>query len=1442
MKIKMLTSLVLLSVLTSLELQANTSIGIDEIPIPSYSWNFEEQSKSLFVSGPVSLFSGTPFSQPWRKYDDKIQTVYYYGDHIGPKVFFHHTNLSSVNLSGDVSVDEEAFYWCNINTVHCNSFNPGKLDKSAFGHNTSVIKLFVPYGTISKYKSQGWTEKVFTGGIFEYGKPAEENEPVPESRSQLYSYWEKKLDYKHGIELNIDISDIALEEKDSLNLRDHLTINRSQFLYEQPEWSSSNPSVVSINKGGMIKAVSEGEAIITCSFFLAKTQCNVRVYKSGLILRNNILFKPNNDDYSASVIGYLYPYQRTILKIPSIISFDDMDYRVNSIADYAFKDNSYIQSAEIPYGIKTIGKGAFKNCSLLESFTIKENIDVIGDEAFNGCEKLTRVQCERKEPVRFGNNAFGAISSACVLTVPYKSKEQYLAAGWNQSVFKGGVQELSISYYELMQVKNDALNKLDNYIEGPGVFFYNNVQNAVDAVNVAETEKQVDSALASVTQNLPKDNQKFYIFNNETLGYLKLDNDEVPMVKNQAQGSVISFEKVDNGFLIKNEYGRYIYLKKDNNGYNSGLGTTVSASEALVLKIYPSVGGYVFETNTGGRFSIFKDSKILLLGGYFDKWTIIESDGMQGESFIVFKDPEVKRICVANWDKDGDGEISFQEAASVTSLGSAFKGNYKIQRFDELKYFIGLKSLTDSFDGCTSLKSISIPQNVRAIGDKTFNYSSLETVYSYVEKPFEINEDIFDSVSFTAKLFVPYGSTNSYKRNNWTTYFYGGVFEFDMAGLVNFSFDDNPDYNLNATEGLGTYQEGNSKAVPGWTLAMTSPWCSSAVFEYGTKSKLNSKSIPSEGPNKSKSTAALGMTLGWGGTIDYYQKVKLSQGSYKLSYQAYNLNSESDRFHSNVKVVVDGVEYCSEMTSFSYGKWICDEIMFVIPRDIEAEIHVGGTAEMAGSLNNAVLLLDDFLIENLGISIDLIDNNSFEDLSSQDNRNSDSVENPPAGWLLKLNGEYCYSKADYAKTGSTLGWCAINGGDAINANDLDGVKWTHQYTDGEHVWGVWAADMPEVELSQIITGLFPGTYKLSCDVVVEWNWGGPCLTTQRLFANNYVKMFGTENKYESHILDTEDMIIARNYDKQYPDEKYPHLTYQGYSQTQSYNETSCPRHMELTFVLKKGEYLKFGFRTNNMEEVNGVAVPHAYDSAGWFKLDNFKLTFMSSETSEVADVTDVPINLNIQFTDDNVKAICVSNWDTNGDGELSYEEAAAVTDLGKVFYNSAITSFNELLYFTGLKSIGDHAFFNCSKLSSITIPTNVKTIGAGAFMACSSLTNVEIPKGVTSIGSSAFLGCSALSNVTSFIEKPFTFGDLAYYGISDKCALYVPKGTKNSYIASGWTPDVFRGGIFEMDATDINQINNNNFSELMYDLKGNRVYDLDTKGIYIINGKKVYVK
>lgn len=169
----------------------------------------------------------------------------------------------------------------------------------------------------------------------------------------------------------------------------------------------------------------------------------------------------------------------------------------------------------------------------------------------------------------------------------------------------------------------------------------------------------------------------------------------------------------------------------------------------------------------------------------------------------------------------------------------------------------------------------------------------------------------------------------------------------------------------------------------------------------------------------------------------------------------------------------------------------------------------------------------------------------------------------------------------------------------------------------------------------------------------------------------------------------------------------------------------------------------------------------------------------------------------ISFADANVKAICIANWDTDHDGELSEAEAAAVTDLGVVFeYNTDILSFDELQYFTGLTSIQslafkgctnlasvvvpnsvtsicDGAFTGCSNLSSVTIPNSVNSIGSGAFNACHSLINVTIPNSVTNIGSSAFSSCSNLANLI-IPNSVTTIGHSAFASCSSLTSVVIP--------------------------------------------------------------------
>lgn len=121
---------------------------------------------------------------------------------------------------------------------------------------------------------------------------------------------------------------------------------------------------------------------------------------------------------------------------------------------------------------------------------------------------------------------------------------------------------------------------------------------------------------------------------------------------------------------------------------------------------------------------------------------------------------------------------------------------------------------------------------------------------------------------------------------------------------------------------------------------------------------------------------------------------------------------------------------------------------------------------------------------------------------------------------------------------------------------------------------------------------------------------------------------------------------------------------------------------------------------------------------------------------------------NISFADATVKQLCVNNWDTNGDGELSYDEAAAVKDLGRVFSGKSITTFDELQYFTGLNTIGESAFVLCTNLTSISLPNSLASIGMSAFYDCSSLASISLPSSLTSIGQRSFENCSSLTYIT----------------------------------------------------------------------------------------------
>ena len=160
-----------------------------------------------------------------------------------------------------------------------------------------------------------------------------------------------------------------------------------------------------------------------------------------------------------------------------------------------------------------------------------------------------------------------------------------------------------------------------------------------------------------------------------------------------------------------------------------------------------------------------------------------------------------------------------------------------------------------------------------------------------------------------------------------------------------------------------------------------------------------------------------------------------------------------------------------------------------------------------------------------------------------------------------------------------------------------------------------------------------------------------------------------------------------------------------------------------------------------------------------------------------------PISPYIIFADPVVKQICVENW--GSDGEITYEQAAAVTDLETAFGgNTEITSFNELRYFIGLTQIEEYAFQNCIGLTSMEIPDFITSIGESAFDGCTGLISITIPNSVTSIGVQVFASCTGLISITSENINPPILGASAFSGTPLE-NIYVPSESVDTYKTAG---------------------------------------------------------
>lgn len=222
---------------------------------------------------------------------------------------------------------------------------------------------------------------------------------------------------------------------------------------------------------------------------------------------------------------------------------------------------------------------------------------------------------------------------------------------------------------------------------------------------------------------------------------------------------------------------RYVYQAAySNTDWDALLYAELANGNPFYLSGYNSQGGHAFVCDGydgNHRFHInwgwggSSDGYYLLnkltpgsqgIGGTTDGYSNGEAAiiGIEPENYsdkiISFDNGIVRQLCVANWDTNSDGKLSYGEAASVTDIGTVFQGQ-SITTFKELKEFTSLTTIPeDAFNGCSKLVTIQLPNSITSVGARAFMGCNALKDFRFPENAITIGESAFQGCSLMSSI------------------------------------------------------------------------------------------------------------------------------------------------------------------------------------------------------------------------------------------------------------------------------------------------------------------------------------------------------------------------------------------------------------------------------------------------------------------------------------------------------------------------------------------------------------------------------------------------------------------------------------------------------------------------------------------------------------------
>ena len=408
-----------------------------------------------------------------------------------------------------------------------------------------------------------------------------------------------------------------------------------------------------------------------------------------------------------------------------LVTFGELRFftGLSSIPGFAFAYCSALEYLELPSSVQSIGNNAFSYCKSLRELTVPASVTSMGEYVFVGCESLAHIEFLSPEPAQAGEGFLNS-TSECWIFVSEESVQAYRD------------NECWSGYSDRIHTREEVENS-------PIIGF---ADEAVREICIANWDKDRDGELSEMEASLVTSLGFRFSAVESIVSFDELRFfTSVETLESWEFGNCTSLEHMELPPNLR-VIGDYCFalceslreLKIPSSVVSLGESFIVGCESLYCIELLSPQPPRVSEA----AIDLYYLSWIFVPEGSVQTYRDDESwNAYSGRIYtrrevedspeIAFADPEVKEVCVRNWDCDGNGELSQLEASIVERLGRRFNQNVQITSFDELRFFTGLTLLENqSFFGCKALRSIILPDHIEELPSNAFSgCSSLQSVH-----------------------------------------------------------------------------------------------------------------------------------------------------------------------------------------------------------------------------------------------------------------------------------------------------------------------------------------------------------------------------------------------------------------------------------------------------------------------------------------------------------------------------------------------------------------------------------------------------------------------------------------------------------------------------------------------------------------------------------------